>query len=132
MTRVANLKSDDSTISQLDYQYDPAGNKIRIATAAGSLTTYAYDKTYQLTEEWKTAAGRLDEAEQTYLRILQEQTPRHFASMDLGIADYKARHNLAIVYEDWGKPDIARQVWEDILQTRPDYQPARQALQRTE
>ena len=57
MTRVANLKSDDSTISQFDYQYDPAGNKIRIATAAGGLTTYAYDKTYQLTEEWKTATG---------------------------------------------------------------------------
>ena len=57
VTRVANLKSDDSTISQFDYQYDPAGNKIRIATAAGGLTTCAYDKTYQLAEEWKTATG---------------------------------------------------------------------------
>jgi len=77
------------------------------------------------------AAGRLEQAEQTYLRILQEQTERHFASVDLGITDYKTRHNLAIVYEDLGQPDIAQQVWNDILLTHPHYEPALRRLPRT-
>jgi len=76
------------------------------------------------------AAGRLKQAEQTYLRILQEQTPRHFASVDLGITDYKTRHNLAIVYEDLGQPEIAQQIWNDILIAHPDYEPAFVSLQR--
>jgi len=44
--------------------------------------------------------------------------------VDLGITDSKTRHNLAIVYEDLGQPEIAQQVWNDILITRPDYEPA--------
>jgi len=54
MTRIANLKSDNSVISQFDYQYDPVGNKIQITTASGSLTTYSYDNTYKLTAEHRT------------------------------------------------------------------------------
>ena len=52
--RVANLKSNDDTISQFDYTYDAVGNKKTIATAAGGLTTYSYDATYRLTEEHRT------------------------------------------------------------------------------
>ncbi|WP_437193296.1 glycosyltransferase [Planctomicrobium sp. SH527] len=72
--------------------------------------------------------GHLRDAEQTYLRILQEQTDRHFASVDLGIRDYKARHNLAIVYEDMGRHEIAHQVWNDIAMKAADYEPAQRAL----
>jgi len=68
--------------------------------------------------------GQLPDAEQTYLRILQEPTERHFTSVDRGIGDYKARHNLAIVYEDLGQPTRARQVWTDLLHSRPNYAPA--------
>ena len=74
--------------------------------------------------------GQLRDAEQTYLRILQEQTTRHFTSMDAGLTDHKARHNLAIVYEDLDEHELARQVWTDILHVRPNYEPARQALRQ--
>jgi RHS repeat-associated core domain len=57
MTRIANLKSNNDTISQFNYIYDPVGNKIQITTAAGGLTTYAYDATYRLTEEHRTTSG---------------------------------------------------------------------------
>ena len=74
--------------------------------------------------------GQLRDAEQTYLRILQERTERHFTSVDRGIADHKARHNLAIVYEDLREPHLARQVWTDLLQSRPDYEPALSGIRR--
>ena len=54
MTRIANLKSNNSVISQFDYIYDPVGNKIQIATSNGSLTTYSYDAIYNLTQEHRT------------------------------------------------------------------------------
>lgn len=76
--------------------------------------------------------GQLRSAEQTYLRILQEQTGRHFTSMDTGITNHKARHNLAIVYEDLCEFDLARQVWTDILHSHPGYQPALRALRQLE
>mgnify|MGYP001171398301 CR=1 FL=1 len=72
--------------------------------------------------------GQLREAEQTYLRILSEQTQRHFTSIDQGLSNHKARHNLAIVYEDLGQYDDAITQWQTILQHRPDYTPALQAL----
>jgi len=73
-------------------------------------------------------SGRLREAEQTYLRILQEPTDRHFASIDVGITDHKARHNLAIVYEDLQDHPQAQHVWQDLLILHPDYEPAKAAL----
>jgi len=53
-TCVVNFKSDNSVISQFNYIYDPVGNKTRIATADGGITTYAYDAVYRLTEEHRT------------------------------------------------------------------------------
>lgn len=52
-------------------------------------------------------AGRLEEAAATYERLLAEPTDRHFSSLDAGIAGDKARHNLAIVYEEMGRIDLA-------------------------
>lgn len=68
--------------------------------------------------------GRLQDAELAYLRVLDEQTERHFTSVDTGIAGYKARHNLAIVYEEMGEDESALAQWQAIVAERPDYLPA--------
>jgi glycosyltransferase involved in cell wall biosynthesis len=75
------------------------------------------------------SAGRLIEAREDYLTILRPQTERHFSSRDIGILGYKARHNLAIVYEDLGDFESGRMQWSRILEERPGYAPARRALQ---
>jgi tetratricopeptide (TPR) repeat protein len=76
------------------------------------------------------AAGRLAEARDDYLNILKPQTERHFTSRDVGILGYKARHNLAIVYEDLGQTDRALGQWKAILEERPDYVPAKAAFEQ--
>jgi tetratricopeptide (TPR) repeat protein len=62
--------------------------------------------------------------------ILNHRQPRHFSSVDRGITGYKARHNLALVYEDAGRLDLAEVQWRHVLEERPSYEPARQSLQR--
>ncbi|WP_437207257.1 tetratricopeptide repeat protein [Planctomicrobium sp. SH664] len=74
--------------------------------------------------------GRLHAAKQTYLRILNEPVERQFSSVDVGITDYKARHNLAVVYEDLGQLDEAEMQWQMILDQHPDYAPAREGRKR--
>lgn len=72
--------------------------------------------------------GRLEAAVQTYLRVLREPESRHFTSVDVGLAGHKARHNLALVYEDLGRSNDAEQEWCRILDELPDYRPAARAL----
>ena len=72
--------------------------------------------------------GQLEDAVDTYLRLLAQREERHFTSIDSGLVDHKTRHNLAIVYEDLGMPNQAEQQWREILKTRPNYAPARRAL----
>ncbi|MBI1349395.1 glycosyltransferase [bacterium] len=74
--------------------------------------------------------GRLDEAVQSYQEVLAPPATRHFASVDAGLATYKARHNLALVYEDLHAWDQALSTWQEILTVHPNYQPALQAIQR--
>ncbi|MCA9090879.1 MAG: glycosyltransferase [Planctomycetaceae bacterium] len=74
--------------------------------------------------------GQLEHAAETYQRLLTQREDRHFTSIDSGLADHKTRHNLAIVYEDLGLPEQAKQHWKEILKTRPNYAPAKQALSR--
>lgn len=65
--------------------------------------------------------GNLAAAVETYRRVLEEKTQRHFSSMDPGISGIKARHNLALVYEelqDWAKAETQ---WRTILHQQPDY-----------
>jgi len=57
LTRIANLKSDNSVISQSDYSYNAAGKRTRIVSADGSVTTYSYDSLYQLTREQRSASN---------------------------------------------------------------------------
>ena len=65
--------------------------------------------------------GRLDKSVAAYRQVLEEQSERHFQSVDDGIAGYKARHNLAIVLEEQGRHDLARDEWRKITQERPAY-----------
>jgi glycosyltransferase involved in cell wall biosynthesis len=65
--------------------------------------------------------SRLSDAEQTYLRVINEQVERHFTSIDRGLASYKARHNLAIVYEHMERLDQAEVEWRRIVAEVPDY-----------
>jgi RHS repeat-associated protein len=48
---VTNRKSTGDTISSFAYAYDKAGNRVGVVQANGDRTTWAYDKTYQLTHE---------------------------------------------------------------------------------
>jgi tetratricopeptide (TPR) repeat protein len=67
--------------------------------------------------------GRLVDAEQTYLRVLNGVEERHLTSIDQGLVSYKARHNLAIVYDDMGRQDKAEEQWRLIVKEVPDYRP---------
>jgi len=68
--------------------------------------------------------GRLQAAEQAYLRVLHGHEERHFASVDQGVAGYKARHNLALVYGDLGALEEAQAQWRDLTRLAPDFLPA--------
>jgi tetratricopeptide (TPR) repeat protein len=65
--------------------------------------------------------GRLQEAERTYLRVLNDHETRHFISIDQGLAGYKARHNLAIVYEEMDRFDQAEHQWRRVTEEVPAY-----------
>lgn len=54
LTRLANVKSDDSVISTFDYSYDKVGNRTGVVEANGDHVTWSYDKTYQLIREQRS------------------------------------------------------------------------------
>ena len=66
-------------------------------------------------------AGRLDEAETTYRRLLNGHAERCFQSIDAGITGYKARHNLAVVLDERGDAEQAERQWRMIVAERPNY-----------
>ncbi|WP_437187875.1 glycosyltransferase [Planctomicrobium sp. SH668] len=76
------------------------------------------------------ATGQLQAAAETYQHLIHHQSDRHFTSVDQGLAGHKARHNLAIVYEDLGRFDQSLEQWNAILNDYPDYEPALQATRR--
>jgi tetratricopeptide (TPR) repeat protein len=65
--------------------------------------------------------GRLQDAEQAYLSVLHNTEKRHFTSIDQGLAGYKARHNLALVYEEMGHLDQSESQWRQITRDVPEY-----------
>jgi GT2 family glycosyltransferase/tetratricopeptide (TPR) repeat protein len=65
--------------------------------------------------------GRLADAEAAYLQVLGGHEERHFTSIDRELAGDKARHNLAIVYDDMGRFERAAEQWRLILRHDPDY-----------
>lgn len=73
-------------------------------------------------------AGRLEEAAGAYQQALVQGGPRYFSSMDQGILGAKARHNLACVYTDMRRPDLAESQWRRILEQSPKHRQARLLL----
>lgn len=65
--------------------------------------------------------GRHAEAERDYLSVLEPESDRHFTSVDTGIGGIKARHNLALVYEDAGLFEQAEFQWRKIVSEDPSY-----------
>jgi tetratricopeptide (TPR) repeat protein len=72
--------------------------------------------------------GRLADAESVYLRVLNGREERHFSSIEAGLASYKARHNLAIVYDDMACPDKAEEQWRLVVAEVPHYLPGWRGL----
>lgn len=66
--------------------------------------------------------GRLREAERTYLRVLQDAEGRHFSSVDQGLASFKTRQNLALVYQELDEQSKAEEQWRAIIAEVPHYQ----------
>lgn len=48
----------------------------------------------------------------------------HFASVDTGVAGYKAWHNLAVICQEQGRPAEAEAQWRAALAEQPSFLPA--------
>jgi RHS repeat-associated protein len=57
LKRLANIKSDGTTISSFDYALDGEGNRTRVLEANGDRVTWLYDKTNQLLREIRSGAN---------------------------------------------------------------------------
>jgi tetratricopeptide (TPR) repeat protein len=72
--------------------------------------------------------GDLPGAEACLRRLLEGGDGPHFASLDTGLAGFKARHNLGVLCQDQGRPAEAEEQWRAALAERPDFVPARLSL----
>jgi tetratricopeptide (TPR) repeat protein/GT2 family glycosyltransferase len=69
-------------------------------------------------------ASKLEVARDAYRQVLRNGCERHFTSIDTGVLGYKARHNLALVYQDMGREDLAELQWRIALEDVPRFRPA--------
>jgi glycosyltransferase involved in cell wall biosynthesis len=113
---------------------------------AYSYLVIAYDQLGRKTEAWDMCAqglklfpedielrfrkamllhesGCLAEAARMYEGILQPHGKDYLSSMDRAIQGFKARNNLAVVYEDMGDWDRAEEQWRRITEEVPGYRP---------
>lgn len=74
--------------------------------------------------------GDLSRAVKLYNQVLEVHSERAFCSIDVDLAGYKARHNLALVYEDLEEWETALEQWRTILRIQPDYKPALLAIRQ--
>ncbi|MBV9124103.1 MAG: glycosyltransferase [Planctomycetes bacterium] len=65
--------------------------------------------------------GQVAEAAATYERLLAAPPERQFGSLDQGILGFKARQNLALVYQDLGDWGRAEEQWRRIVADQPGY-----------
>jgi len=54
---LANLNSTGTTLSSFNYAYNGVGNRTRVQEVDGSVLTWSYDPTYQLTNEQRSGAN---------------------------------------------------------------------------
>src|SRR5262249_40302507 len=67
-------------------------------------------------------------AERCLLALLQNRDGAHFASVDAGLHGYKARHNLAVLYQEQNRLNEAEVQWQTCLKEKPDFGAARLGL----
>jgi glycosyltransferase involved in cell wall biosynthesis/tetratricopeptide (TPR) repeat protein/predicted O-methyltransferase YrrM len=64
-------------------------------------------------------------AKACWLRLLhRREKAEHFASIDVGLRGYKARHNLAVLCQEEGEHAEAEMHWQAALAEQPDFAPA--------
>ena len=56
---LANINSAGTTLSSFNYTYSPVGNRTQVVEVDGSVVTWNYDPTYQLTNEQRSGSTRL-------------------------------------------------------------------------
>jgi len=69
-------------------------------------------------------SGEFALAKHGYEALLDASDESYYASIDLGITGYKARHNLAAVLSQSGDHAAAERHWRALLKEMPDYVPA--------
>jgi len=75
--------------------------------------------------------GDLHSAAKSLEQLLQTKETDHFASVDVGLRSFKARHNLAVIYRDMGRMNDAIAAWKLVLQEVQDFSAARIGLAET-
>jgi len=75
--------------------------------------------------------GKLEEARQAYLDVMDTKEERHFASVDRGLAGFKARQNLAVVASDMGDLVEAEREWREVVRESPRYRTGWRGLGET-
>lgn len=75
--------------------------------------------------------GRRELAAEAYRGALANRDQRHFSSVDPGVLGYKARHNLAIVLQELGRPDLAEVQWRHVIGEAPFFADAYRCLGET-
>jgi GT2 family glycosyltransferase/tetratricopeptide (TPR) repeat protein/2-polyprenyl-3-methyl-5-hydroxy-6-metoxy-1,4-benzoquinol methylase len=68
--------------------------------------------------------GQLELAVRMYLELLGDNPERHFTSVDRGIRSFKARFNLALVYEDLGDLAQAEEQCRLAVKEQPGFRAA--------
>ena len=68
--------------------------------------------------------GQRAEAEAVLVRLLGGSEKPHFASVDAGLRGFKARQNLAVLYQEQGRLAEAEAQWRAVARERPDFPPA--------
>lgn len=68
--------------------------------------------------------GQLNASERYYRQALESREQTYFASIDPGIRGFKARQNLALVYQDLGELEQAAEQWRLVMAEKPAYRAA--------
>jgi GT2 family glycosyltransferase/Tfp pilus assembly protein PilF len=65
--------------------------------------------------------GQREAAEACFRRLLSRREGEHFGSVDAGLQGYKARHNLAVLYQEQKRWPEAEAQWRLALAEQPDF-----------
>ncbi len=103
--------------------------EMRLGHAEEALATCGQGRTlFPRDAEWRFREGvllhelgRLDEARQAYIDVLERRDDRHFSSVDQGLDGFKARQNLAVVAADMGDFAEAERQWRRVVEEVPGY-----------